>query len=118
MRHHAHLTLSEREDMMLLRCEGKNITEIAEAIGRSKSTVPCELRRNSCRRFYRASTAQGRCESRRKACRHPRILDDESLFCLVRDRFLEEQWSSEQIEGRLALELGASAKEDGRTEAA
>ena len=58
MRHHAHLTLSEREDIMIMRREGRKITEIAEAIGRSKSTVSRELRRNSCQRFYRASTAR------------------------------------------------------------
>ena len=112
MRHYGHLTLCEREDIMLMRREGRKITEIAEAIGRSKSTVSRELRRNSCQRFYRASTAQGRYESRRKACRRPRILDNDDLFRLVGDKFLGEQWSPEQIEGRLALELGASPVSD------
>ena len=112
MCHHTHLTLSEREDIMIMRREGRKITEIAEAIGRSKSTVSRELARNSCQRFYRASTAQGRYESRRKACRRPRILDNDDLFRLVGDKFLGEQWSPEQIEGRLALELGASPVSD------
>ena len=39
MRHHTHLTLSEREDIMIMRREGRKITEIAEAIGRSRSPV-------------------------------------------------------------------------------
>ena len=112
MRHHTHLTLTEREDIMIMHREGRKTTEIAEAIGRSKSTVSRELRRNSCQRFYRASTAQARYESRRKACRRPRILDDPDLFRLVATKFLEEQWSPEQIEGRLALELGASPVSD------
>ena len=112
MRHHAHLTLSEREDIMIMRREGRKITEIAEAIGRDKSTVSRELRRNSCQRFYRASTAQARYESRRGACRRGRILDDAELFSLVGAKFLEEQWSPEQIEGRLALELGSSPVSD------
>ena len=112
MCHHTHLTLCEREDIMLMRREGRKITEIAAAIGRSKSTVSRELARNSCQRFYRASTAQGRYESRRKACRRPRILDNDDLFRLVGDKFLGEQWSPEQIEGRLALELGASPVSD------
>ena len=112
MGHHTHLTLSEREDIMLMRRERKGVSDIARAIGRDKSTVSRELRRNSCERFYRASTAQRRYGERRLACRRPAILDDERVFGLVRDKFLEEQWSPEQIEGRLALELGVSPVSD------
>ena len=112
MRHYGHLTLCEREDIMLMRREGRKIAEIAAAIGRSKSTVSRELARNSCQRFYRASTAQARYEKRREPCRRTAILDDDQLFSLVGSKFLEEQWSPEQIEGRLALELGASPVSD------
>lgn len=117
MGHHAHLTLQEREDIMVMRREGKGVTQIAGAIGRSKSTVSRELGRNMCaastpRPYYRASTAQARYEQRRRACVRPRILDDPGTFELVRGKFLEEQWSPEQIEGRLALELGASPVSD------
>ena len=112
MSHHAHLTLREREDIMMMRREGRGVCEIARAIRRDKSTVSRELKRNSCARFYRASTAQRRCAERRLACRKRRALDDESLFALVADKFLNEQWSPEQIEGRLALELGASPVSD------
>ena len=41
-----------------MRRDGRGVFEIARAIGRSKSTVSRELKRNSCERFYRASTAQ------------------------------------------------------------
>ena len=108
MGHQIHLTLREREDIMLMRRDGRGVSEIARAIGRSKSTASRELKRNSCERFYRASTAQRRHEGRRLACRRRRALDDERVFNLVRDKFLEEQRSPEQIEGRLALELGGS----------
>ena len=40
------------------------------------------------------------------------ILDDDQMFSLVGSKFLEEQWSPEQIEGRLALVLGASPVSD------
>lgn len=112
MGHHVHLTLSEREDIMMMRRDGKGVREIARAIGRDKSTVSRELSRNSCARFYRASTAQRRYSERRLACRRPAILDNDSVFSLVRDKFLGEQWSPEQIEGRLALERGASPVSD------
>lgn len=108
MGHQVHLTLHEREDIMLMRRDGRGVCEMARAIGRSKSTVSREIKRNSCERLDRASTAQRCYAERRKACRRRRVLDDERMFSLVRDKFLEEQWSPEQIEGRLALELGGS----------
>lgn len=112
MGHQVHLALHEREDIMLMRRDGRGVCEIARAIGRSKSTVSRELKRNSCERFNRTSTAQRRYAERRKACRRRRVLDDERVFNLVRGKFLEEQWSPEQIEGRLALELGGSPVSD------
>ena len=112
MGHQIHLTLREREDIMLMRRDGRGVSEIARAIGRSKSTASRELKRNSCERFFRASTAQRRHEGRRLACRRRRALDDERVFNLVRNKVLEEQWSPEQIEGRLALELGRSPVSD------
>ena len=112
MGHHIHLTPREREDIMLMRRDGKGVSEIARSIKRDKSTVSRELKRNSCERFYRASTAQRRYEERRLSCRRRRILDDKRVFGLVRDKFLGEQWSPEQIEGRLALELGESPVSD------
>lgn len=117
MRHHTHLTLREREEIMLLRREGASVTQIAERIGRAKSTVSRELSRNSCaagarNEYYRASTAQARYERRRKSCRRTRLLDDAALFELVAGKFLGRRWSPEQIEGRLALELGRSPVSD------
>lgn len=95
-----HLTIGEREDIMCMRRVG----EIAREIGRDKSTVSRELRRNSCERFYRASTAQRRYEARRERCRRPRLLDDPERLELVRSRVLEGRWSPEQLEGRILLE--------------
>ena len=105
MGRHVHLALSEREDIMMMRRDGKGVCEIARAIGRDKSTVSRE-------RFYRASTAQRRYSERRLARRRPAILDGESVLALVGDKFLDEQWSPGQIEGRLTLELGASPVSD------
>lgn len=70
MRHHTHLTLAEREDIMALRREGASVSGIARAIGRDKSTVSRELARNMCAKdrpgeYCRASTAQRRYEVRR-----------------------------------------------------
>lgn len=56
--------------------------------------------------YYRASTAQRRYEQRQLRSRKDKLLDDKELFALVARCFLEDQWSPEQIEGRLALEEG------------
>ncbi len=112
MSHHTHLTLSEREDTMMMRRDGCSISGIARRLSRAKSTVSREISRNSCARFYRASTAQRRYEQRRAACHRREILDDPSIFEIVREKFLEEQWSPEQVEGRIALELGSSPISD------
>lgn len=111
MCHHTHLTLEEREDIMCLRREGASMSFIAKKLGRATSTISREIARNICAKgcphaYYRASTAQRRYEQRRLRSRKDKLLDDKELFALVARCFLEDQWSPEQIEGRLALEEG------------
>lgn len=96
----------------MMRRDGCNISSIVGKIGRSKSTVSCEFSRNSCERFCRVSTAQ-RCYEQRKAIyRRHRILDDPSIFEIVREKFLGERWPPEQLQGGLALELGSNLVSD------
>lgn len=47
MCHYKHFTLIEREKILLFYAEGKSVTAIAELLGRSKSTISRELRRNT-----------------------------------------------------------------------
>lgn len=47
MGQYKHLSLEEREDIMVSRSHGKSVGEIARQIGRSKSTVSREIKRNS-----------------------------------------------------------------------
>src|SRR3954468_7443855 len=57
-----YLCFAEREEIALLRAEGKGVRQIAREIGRSPSTISRELRRNAATRGgkleYRASVAQ------------------------------------------------------------
>ena len=48
--------------------------------------------------------AEQKYRKRRKRCRRKKRLSDPALYELVREKFLEQQWSPEQIEGRLRLE--------------
>lgn len=108
MGRYTHLTLDEREEIMLLRHEGRSNADIARATGRDKATISREIKRNSFQvgrgRCYRASTAQRAYESRRLSCVRPRLLDDGELAGLVRRLIVEERWSPEQVAGRIGLE--------------
>lgn len=98
-----HLTICERERVMCMREQGKSIGEVARALGRSRSTVSRELRRNGGG-AYSAASAQRGYEERRRACRRRRRLDDPATRAYVQARVLEDRWSPEQVEGRLRLE--------------
>ena len=99
-----HLTLEEREMVMKYQAIGYSISRIAILLGRNKSTISRELNRNSVKRDYIPSAAQKLYQKRRESCRPRHKLDDPVLYQYVKDRFLLDQWSPQQIEGRLALE--------------
>ncbi len=62
----AHLTLEQRYEISAFRAVGFSQVEIAEKIGKHKSVVCCELKRNSDGRNgeYRAPLAQRKAEKR------------------------------------------------------
>lgn len=105
MSHYKHLTLVEREKLLFFVGQGLRVSEIASLLGRSRSTVYRELKRNSSRKVgYLPVNAQKRYEKRRKQCRKRKRLEDPTLYELVKDRFLNHHWSPEQISGRLEAE--------------
>ena len=85
-----------------LRRQGLNQAEIARSMGRHRSTVCRELRRNSTRADgrYRAFTAQERTNGRRSRSRRNRRFSAAD-FALI-DELLGRQWSPEQVAGHLA----------------
>lgn len=94
-----HLTLEERELLYRLRHKGKSKAEIAELLGRHRSTVYRELERNTGQRGYRPKQAQRLADQRRLACRRPRKMEDSDVHQYVQER-LEKGWSPDQIAGR------------------
>ena len=102
MRTYAQLTQEQRYQIYALKKMGHNQTEIAQVLEVHKSTISRELRRNEGRRGYRPQQAQRQAlKRRRKAV--PRITAE--LWALV-DRLLRQDWSPEQISGRLKRERG------------
>ena len=101
---HHHLTLEEREMIMKYHVMGYSISGIAALLHRNKSTISRELKRNSVDKEYIPSIAQSLYQKRRETCQPHCKLDNPVLYQYVKDRFLLDQWSPQQIEGRLCLE--------------
>ena len=99
---YTHLTLDERNVIYRMQWQGYSDAEIARCLGRHRSTIGRECKRNrSYVGPYDPSTAQALSNSRRRAhlCR-PRT-GHRRLMAYVADR-LQTGWSPEQIAGRLS----------------
>ena len=100
----AHLTLEQRYAIQYLRNEGLTQSAIAEKIGKDKSVISREIRRNCDMRngAYRAGLAhrkyQERLEQKPKSHKFTEQIKE------TIHRLLEEGFSSEQIVGRCKLE--------------
>src|SRR5215210_3129147 len=95
------LTREQRYQIYALKKADHNRTEIASIIGVHKSTVSRELTRNCGRRGYRPKQAHELATARHLAAYRPRISD--RTWARV-ERLLRQEWSPEQIAGRLRLE--------------
>jgi transposase, IS30 family len=102
-----HLTFQERQFLYRLKRKGKPNPEIAELMGRDRSTIHRELKRNAGQRGYRPKQAQRLADERRLASRRPHKMDDPDVHQYVRDR-LEKCWSPEQIAGRVQRDFPRS----------
>jgi len=99
------LRLEDRDRITEMMAEGRGITEIAEALGRHKSSISREVRRNSSPAYslYLSHRAHERAVKRKQeANRHPRLKTEEivSYVCCK----LEMGWSPEQIAGRIGMD--------------
>ena len=94
---------SEREIIAHMHRDGKSQTRIAERLGRDKSTVPRELRRNRSRNGYWAVAAQRKAERRRSERPWVAKMDRPDVRKYVTRR-LRWRWSPDEIEGpRVAI---------------
>ena len=96
----SHLTLEERDRIAQLHYRGANRAEIGRALGRDKSTIGRELRRNGTADGYLAGQAHHTSERRRRERPLVRKMDDPELNETVRTG-LAHEWSPQQITGRL-----------------
>lgn len=99
------LTLAERDQITIMHCEGRKMSEIAKALGRDKSTISRELNRNSSPEYkkYLSHRAHARANERRTkvSCR-PRLKND-LIRAYVKEK-LALGWSPELIAGRIKVD--------------
>jgi len=95
------LAREQRYQIYALMKAGHNQRQIAAVIACHKSTISRELRRNQGWKGYRPKQAAELARGRRFKCHPPRIRSQ--TWELV-ELLLRQQWSPEQIAGRLKLE--------------
>lgn len=105
MSYYSHLTIEERECLMLSRERGERIRQIARKLGRATSTISRELCRNPGP--YRASAAQKQYHRNRRRCVRRAVLADRDLHKLVHFLLGYLWWSPEHISERLREEYTA-----------
>lgn len=99
-----HLKLEQRYKIETLREMGKSLTEIGEAIGKDKSVVSRELRRNVDGRngVYKADLAHRKANTRHKSKPKRKRLTAEVEANLL--YYLKKDFSPEQIKGRAVVD--------------
>jgi IS30 family transposase len=107
MQSYQHFTLEERECLSELLKEGKTQQEIADALGRNKSSVSREIKRNHNKDgTYHPWRATVLYIVRRKRCVRRPILRNEEIFRFV-SRGLDQYWPPEAISAKWKLAGGA-----------
>lgn len=85
-----YLTFEEREEIAILRAQGKGVREIARAIGRDPGTISRELRRNAATRGgkqeYRATVAQWKAQQAARRPKTAKLVENPRLREYVQDR--------------------------------
>ena len=98
-----HLTREQRYQISALLQAGHSQKEIAEIVGKDKSVISRELKRNRGRHGYHAGLAQEMADERKERLRRPRKFTDVVRKRVLRD-LCREQYSPKQIVGLARLE--------------
>jgi IS30 family transposase len=98
--------LSQEERYLIARCRAHHwsLRSIAMVLGRAPSTLSREVRRNAkdYDGVYRAEPAHSYAVARRRRCRRGSQFNEQQL--LMVDQLIHDEWSPEQIAGRLHRE--------------
>lgn len=94
-----HLSLEERHYIKVERKAGRSMNKIAESLDRSQSSISRELKRNTGQQGYRHKQAE-RMAIKRHKNKYKSVKLTEGTKRVIQDH-LEDDWSPEQIAGRL-----------------
>ena len=100
-----YLSFAEREEIACGRAAKLSMREIARRLGRHPSTISRELGRYDGAGDYRASVAQAGADGRGRRPRPGKLAGHPRLRAYVAHQLAENQWSPEQIAGRLVEEF-------------
>lgn len=94
------VTSGERYMISALRKQGCSLADVGRQLGRHRSTIGRELRRNGCRHgYYRPSVAVTRAVTRRSVSRRNQRFSPAQLHRV--EALLTRQWSPEPVAGYL-----------------
>lgn len=98
------LTIEERDLIAVRNAEGRTQEEIARELGRSPATISRELKRNkSPKGIYLATNADKQAKARKSKAHQRTRIPDEWTRQYIEEKIIQEQWTPEQISGRLKL---------------
>ena len=99
---YTHLTQEERYHIETMRKQKISLNSIAKGMGRARSTLSRELKRNTGQRGYRDSQADKMAKQRHHDKRKAIKLDQDIQQHIT--PLIKEKWSPEQVSGRLKQE--------------
>lgn len=99
MKHYTHLTEVERYQISALLKSGNSLSVIARILGKNRSTISREIKRNCGQRGYRPKQAQ-KFSLERKATNSHKLND--FFWCYV-EHLIKHYYSPEQVSGRLTF---------------
>jgi transposase, IS30 family len=105
MKNYEHLSLSEREQLSVLRNQGKTFREIGEILSRDHTSLSREYQKNSkYYRQYQPCKAWQKAEKIALMQRTKAPLKSHEIYLYVR-KCLRKKWTPEEIAGRLPIDL-------------
>jgi transposase, IS30 family len=101
MKSYKQLTRDQRYVIKTLLQEDYSYREIAKRVGVNVSTISREIKRNKTGDVYLAGFADQKAVKRKRIGRRPTVLTESNIA--IFKPYLEDDWSPEQVSGRLKL---------------
>src|ERR1035437_7728568 len=102
---YSHIKVEEREMLAIRHAAGVKDQAIAGEIGKHVSAIYRELKRNkSLKGLYLPIEADKQAKERKSKAHQRTRIPDEFTRKYIEDRIIQDQWTPEQISGRLKWE--------------